>query len=100
MRGMVLALGIVALAGCQDRLYNSSFEVTGEQNFRYRGEAGAGQALDTPEGERARITQMEGWLRDNGLCRSGYVITSRIATKRNAALLGDVYDVNYVGRCS
>lgn len=100
MRRMALVLAVVVLTGCQTRLYNSSFEALGDGGFRYRGTAASDQPLDTPAGERARIAQMEGWLQDNGLCRSGYVITSRVATKTNAALLGDVYDVNYVGRCS
>ena len=100
MLNLVAVATLALLAGCQDRLYNSAFEATGETTFKYRGTAAADQPLESQDGERTRITQMEGWLRDNSMCPGGYVITSRIPTKKSSALLGDVYDVNYSGRCA
>jgi hypothetical protein len=50
---------------------------------------------DDPQGERIRMGYLDGWLRSEGLCASGYEVTSRHVTPQ-----GLYSDVVYTGRCA
>jgi hypothetical protein len=78
-----------------DRITATDFQVVGKDTFRFRAPAAPQYPLDTAGGEASRMTMLEGWLSDNGLCAGGYEILSRQPIKRSVF----TYDVTYEGRC-
>jgi len=106
-RNQMRVLAVVPLiaflcVGCEnyDRVITTDFVPPGaDGKFRFKGVASANEPLNDPAAEQKRERMVAEWLRLNGLCQGGYEIISRSPVLRNRALLGDVYDVFYEGRC-
>jgi hypothetical protein len=98
-RSRIAALGLLAcLCGCAgvakwDREDGSQFTPYPDGTFRMRTRINVAQP-DSPGGEATRMSYLEGWLRDEGLCGAGYGITSRTVSPQ-----GLYSDVVYRGRC-
>jgi len=56
-------------------------------------------APDDKDAEAARIRWIEEDLRDNKMCPKGYEITDRKVVVRGHAVLGDLHDIYYYGKC-
>lgn len=87
-----------SLANCAsyDRVAVTSFIPTsGDAGFKFRGPADTVYPLDSPAAETQRMTMIDEWLRQNGMCARGYDVVSRQVVKRTD-LIADVW---YEGKC-
>jgi hypothetical protein len=97
----ILALALAAMAtGCAtaDKVTESEFRPVGE-GFEYRAKASASYPESSAGAEAQRMDWLRQYLSDAGLCPNGYEITKRTPVLQQRALLADIYDIYYEGRC-
>ena len=102
MRLAALALILAAaLGGCaeKDRLAATQFKPTGPATFEYDAKADVSYPASSENAETDRMAWLKTYLDDNGLCPKGYEITGRNAVLLRHAILGDVHQIYYTGRC-
>ena len=105
MRVILIVILGLNLGGCS---YPQGLQMTSTDTFTYWHLGyGGGQELgkDDPKAEKARLTELERNLTQNGKCPQGYRITRRdeILTYKNpfSAVGGaDKYKIYYTGECT
>ena len=102
MKSRIFALLTFALTSCgsYDRLITTEFEPTQANQFRYKATADAASPLASVEAERIRMQWLEQYLKENNVCPTGYVVDERKPVLKSKGLLGDIYDIFYVGKCT
>ncbi len=70
--------------------------------FTYKAIANTNMQEDSPGAERNRIAVLEGYLKRNAVCPSGYTITNRRVINKPKTWLGvtTLKDIYYEGRCT
>ena len=69
----VLIFSVLLLGACEtfDMRAVSEFEVASNTDFRYQNIANVAYPVDSPQGEKARMTRLEEYLNLNALCPGG-----------------------------
>ena len=67
--------------------------------FTFKATADASYPVTSESAEQTRIRWLEEYLRDNGICPAGYVITDRREILVSKAILADIVDITYEGAC-
>lgn len=96
----------ILVSGCatfdRETLARSSTFSPTEDGFIFKSEASTNMQEDSSGAERNRIMVLEGYLKRNDTCPTGYVIASRQVINRPKTFLGvkTLKDIIYTGRCS
>lgn len=95
----LMALGLAACAS-MDRSALTEFEPLEGDRFRYEVSADTIRyPLEDPDAEATRMTWLESYLADNGLCSGGYEILDRKAVIIQDSALARSWRVYYTGAC-
>lgn len=102
MKITLVIIACASLMGCADYDLRalSTLEPTGEPGqYRWKTSADAVYPENSQKAEETRLAQLDKVMRLNPLCKEGYAIESRTATRKIDGMLGDIYDVFYTVRC-
>lgn len=76
---------------------NTTFEMTGQNSFVFTDIANPAEPLTSERAEARRIAELEQYFRLNGLCPSGYTVSSREPLVIGQFAGGQAYRVTYRG---
>jgi hypothetical protein len=97
----IAAMLLLLVSGCAaaDRVTETEFTPV-DGGFRYRAKASASYPEDSLGAEQQRLAWLQQYVGDAKLCPNGYAIIKRTAVLQSRAILADIYDIFYDGRCN
>ncbi len=106
IRSSTILATAVLLSACatfdrQDLARSSSFSPSAD-GFTFQSQASTNMQEDSSGAERNRIAVLEGFLKRNDICPSGYTVINRQVINRPKTMLGvkTLKDIIYTGRCN